>query len=85
MTYGSNHIRYVGPRFTIRLTTDAPIDYVLDRTTFILHEPMNFVLGPDETLADSVSAILDTNSSRPERYWRAWVTGWPFPSNGRKP
>ncbi|MCU0504121.1 MAG: DUF5911 domain-containing protein, partial [Anaerolineae bacterium] len=39
ITYGSNHIRYVGPRFTLRLTTDAPIDYVLEGTTFNLHEP----------------------------------------------
>ena len=57
ITYGSNHIRYVGPRLTMRLTTDAPIDYILDRTTFNLHEPLNFVLGPDETLTDSVSSF----------------------------
>ena len=48
ITHGSNHIRYVGPRFTMRLTTDAPIDYILGRTTFNLHEPINIVLGPDE-------------------------------------
>ena len=49
LTNGSNHIRYVGPRFTVRLTTDAPIDYVLSGTSFNLHEPISFVLGPDET------------------------------------
>jgi GH15 family glucan-1,4-alpha-glucosidase len=26
VTYGSNHIRYVGEKFSVRLTTDAPID-----------------------------------------------------------
>jgi GH15 family glucan-1,4-alpha-glucosidase len=73
MTYGSNHIRYVGPRFTMRLTTDAPIDYVLDGTTFILHEPMSFVLGPDETLTDSVNAFARFEFEQTEHYWRAWV------------
>ena len=46
ITYGSNHIRYVGPRFTMRLTTDAPIDYILSRATFNLHEPLNFRARP---------------------------------------
>lgn len=73
ITYGSNHIRYVGPRFTMRLTTDAPIDYLLDDTTFILHEPMNFVLGPDETLTESVGAVARSEFEQTEHYWRSWV------------
>ena len=36
LTFGSNHIRYAGPNTTIRLTTDAPIDYVVDETPFNL-------------------------------------------------
>src|SRR5690606_12419561 len=31
-TRGSNHVRYVGPDVTLRLSTGAPIDYVLDET-----------------------------------------------------
>ncbi len=73
ITYGSNHIRYVGPRFTMRLTTDAPIDYILGGTTFTLHEPMNFVLGPDKSLTDSVSAFARFEFEHTEFYWRAWV------------
>src|SRR5512138_2423102 len=32
LTFGSNHIRYAGPNTTVRLTTDAPIDYIVDET-----------------------------------------------------
>lgn len=73
ITSGSNHIRYVGPRFAMRLTTDAPIDYVLGRTAFNLHEPLSFVLGPDETLTDSVSAYARNEHELTEHYWRMWV------------
>ncbi|HIN63456.1 MAG TPA: glycoside hydrolase family 15 protein [Candidatus Obscuribacterales bacterium] len=73
LTHGSNHIRYVGSKFTIRLTTDAPIDYVLSETSFHLHEPISLVLGPDETLGDSVHAFARSEYEQTERYWRAWV------------
>lgn len=72
LTYGSNHIRFVGPRFTLRLTTDAPIDYVLNTTAFNLHEPLNLVLGPDETLNDSVASFAGSEFEQTERYWRGW-------------
>ena len=73
ITHGSNHIRYVGPRFTMRLTTNAPLAYVLDETPFILEEPISLIFGPDETLqrsiADSSRLFLDMTVS----YWRDWV------------
>ena len=73
LTHGSNHIRFVGPKFTVRLTTDAPIDYVLKETPFNLHEPISFVLGPDETLTDSVYAFVTSEYEQCERYWRRWA------------
>ena len=72
MTYGSNHIRYVGPNFTMRLTTDAPLDYILNGTSFNLHEPVSLVLGPDETLTDSVHTFARSEYEQTERYWRGW-------------
>lgn len=72
LTYGSNHIRFVGPRFTLRLTTDAPIDYVLNATPFNLHEPLSLVLGPDETLNDSAASFASSEFEQTERYWRGW-------------
>ncbi len=73
LTHGSNHIRYVGPKFTVRLTTDAPIDYILDETLFNLHEPICLILGPDETVSDSASAFARSEYEMTERYWRGWT------------
>jgi GH15 family glucan-1,4-alpha-glucosidase len=49
-TYGSHHIRYVGPNMTLRLTTNAPVDFIRDETFFNLRGPLECILGPDETL-----------------------------------
>ena len=32
------------------MNTDAPIDYILSETFFVVDRPLNFILGPDETL-----------------------------------
>ncbi len=73
VTRGSNHIRYVGPRFALRLTTDAPIDYLLDETYFDLREPLTIILGADETLAESTADTARNFEERTEIYWREWV------------
>ena len=72
VTHGSNHIRYVGPEFTIRLTTDAPIDYVLAETAFNLDEPISLILGPDETLTDGLSETARHFEEQTVAYWRSW-------------
>ena len=51
ITHGSNHVRFVGPEFAIRVTTNAPLDYVLDEMDFNLVETTDFIFGPDETLS----------------------------------
>jgi GH15 family glucan-1,4-alpha-glucosidase len=73
MTCGSNHIRYAGPSFAIRLTTDAPIDYILDETSFNLAEPVNLILGPDETLTQGPSETAINYEERTQLYWKSWV------------
>ncbi len=72
ITSGSNHIRYIGPDMTLRLTTDAPIDYILEETTFNLNGQVNLVLGPDETLSDSPMEIARSFEEYTESYWRNW-------------
>jgi len=73
ITFGSNHIRYVGPDFTLRLTTDAPVDYVRSETTFIIEETLNFMLGPDETLEGGIGSTAREFEERTAQYWRGWV------------
>ncbi|MCT7375160.1 glycoside hydrolase family 15 protein [Chelativorans salis] len=78
-TRGSNHVRYVGPEMTLRLSTDAPIDYVLDETFFNLSAPIDIIIGPDETLEGSVSQIARDFEERTCSYWRNWVSNLALP------
>ena len=72
VTSGSNHIRYCGPDMTLRLTTDAPIDYILKETVFNLSDPINFVIGPDETLTNSPLGIAREFQEQTHLYWVNW-------------
>jgi GH15 family glucan-1,4-alpha-glucosidase len=72
VTWGSNHIRYVGDKLTLRLTTDAPIDYVLEETAFKVTEPIHLILGPDETLAEGPAEAAHVFRENTANYWRGW-------------
>lgn len=73
ITFGSNHIRYVNEKTTLRLTTDAPVDYVRAETVFNLDGPLNLILGPDETLSDGVAETAQKFETRTHDYWRSWT------------
>ena len=78
-TRGSNHLRFVMPDLTLRLTTDAPISYVSDEVPFVLETPLSFILGPDESLTQSVAGIAREFLENTENYWRDWVRGLSIP------
>lgn len=71
-TLGSNHIRYTTPAGAIRLSTDAPISYIAEESAFVLDEPLNFIVGPDETFPGSINGIARDFLERTEDYWREW-------------
>jgi pentatricopeptide repeat protein len=73
LTSGSHHIRYVGPNLTLRLTTNAPLDYVRDETMFNLNHPVDLILGVDETLTEGVAETAHAFETRTRDYWRQWV------------
>ena len=72
-TLGSNHIRFVSTVMALRLTTDAPISYVNNETVFPLARPINLILGPDESLADSIVRVAREFEERTNDYWLDWV------------
>ncbi len=73
ITHGSNHIRYVSPDRVLRLTTDAPVSYVLAETPFLLESEASFVLGADETLSDGTGAMARAFQEHTETHWRQWT------------
>jgi GH15 family glucan-1,4-alpha-glucosidase len=73
VTRGSNHLRYVMPNLTLRLTTDAPITYLAEEVPFILDRPLSLMLGPDESLTASVNEISYEFFRKTDEYWREWT------------
>ena len=72
-TWGSNHMRWLLPGFTLRLTTDVPIRFVRESTPFVLGDAVHLVFGPDEPLQRSISGYAEEALGRTEAYWREWV------------
>jgi GH15 family glucan-1,4-alpha-glucosidase len=73
VTRGSNHLRFVTPELTLRLTTDAPISYVANATPFVLEHPIDLILGPDETLSASISGTARDFDERTRDHWSEWA------------
>ncbi|HVI32001.1 glycoside hydrolase family 15 protein [Phenylobacterium sp.] len=72
-TAGSNHMRFVGPEMTLRLTTDAPISHIGEERTFRLEEPIAMFLGPDEGFDSDVATTTARMLRETTDYWRSWV------------
>jgi len=72
-TWGSNHMRWLLPGFTLRMTTDVPIRFLREQTWFMLNEPVHQVFAADEPLQRSLSGYVEEAIGRTEAYWREWV------------
>ncbi|MFN7958886.1 MAG: glycoside hydrolase family 15 protein [Holophagaceae bacterium] len=80
LTWGSNHIRYVGPAITLRLTTDASLTAIMQETPFFLEDSITLLLGSDETVSEAASEVGRRFLEETTQYWREWVRnlGIPF-------
>ncbi|MDE2604999.1 MAG: glycoside hydrolase family 15 protein [Burkholderiales bacterium] len=79
ITQGSTHIRYFSGNSVVRVNTDAPISYVLAETPFVVDRPMNFILGPDETLASGIEDTARLFEQETISYWRQWTRALALP------
>ena len=75
LTQGSNHVRYVAPDFTLRLTTDLSIGSILEERSIQLDGTRTLIFGPDETVQDSVVDIGHGFLRRTVEYWQSWTRG----------
>ncbi len=73
ITSGSNHVRYVGTKEVLRLTSDAPISYILHETEFVLDRPLTLIVGADESVTDGLDTIGRTFLQETTLYWQEWV------------
>lgn len=79
VTNGSNHIRYIGDQLVIRLTTDVALTHVLEEDSFIVRQPVHFILGPDESVRESAADTFYTHYRGTRDYWQAWSRGLSVP------
>jgi GH15 family glucan-1,4-alpha-glucosidase len=79
ITTGSNHIRYIMPGYTARLTTDVPLTAIRDESIFMLNEPKRLIFGPDEPVIDSVAKSARDALESTKVYWQEWVRGLAIP------
>ena len=82
-THGSNHIRYVMPDLTLRLTTDGPVTYVLEEVPFILETPLTLILGRTRVLPFRSRRPHEGSSRRQTTIGRSGLATSLCPSNGR--
>jgi GH15 family glucan-1,4-alpha-glucosidase len=72
-TWGSNHLRFLLPGMTLRLTTDAPLRLIRDELPFVLDRGLDFVLGPDETLTQPLPRFVEDAQRQTTDYWIEWT------------
>ncbi|MGO4872991.1 MAG: glycoside hydrolase family 15 protein [Roseiarcus sp.] len=77
---GSNHIRYIGDGEVMRLTTDAPLSYVVAETSFALTRPVSLILGQDDPFPAAIDGTCREFVELTGEHWREWVRhlGVPF-------
>lgn len=79
MTWGSNHIRYVAPALTLRLTTDASLTAIMQETSFFLEDSVTMLLGTDETVNEAAGEIGRRFLEETTQYWCEWVRNLAIP------
>jgi len=77
--FGSNHVRFDGADWSMRMTTDASLTAVTEERAVVLREPLTFILGPDEPIAESVGSLARRFLAETARYWVDWVRSLAIP------
>jgi len=79
VTSGRGHIRYAGEHWTLRCTTDAPVEAVLEEKPFSLHRPIAMILGPDARITRSIADAARDLHDDTLQYWREFTRALSIP------
>jgi GH15 family glucan-1,4-alpha-glucosidase len=72
-THGTNHIRYLTDPQALRLSTDAPVGYILEERAFRLEGDLHFFLGPDKPFMGNLREEIRRMEQATRKYWQHWV------------
>jgi GH15 family glucan-1,4-alpha-glucosidase len=71
--YGSNHILYNGLERELRLTTNVPLNYIVEETPYILSQTKYLVLTWGIHLEAPLQATAEDFLNKTIQYWKNWV------------
>ncbi|MAM37191.1 MAG: glucoamylase, partial [Erythrobacter sp.] len=78
-TNGTNHVRYLLGSQAMRLTTDAPVGYILEDRGYRVESDQHFFLGPDEPFVGNIRSEVRRMEEATRKYWQHWVRGLHIP------
>ena len=76
---GSNHIRYIGGEHVLRLTSDAPLSYIVNEIAFPLTRPVNLIFGQDDPFLSAIDTTSREFLDRTHEHWLTWVRNLAVP------
>ena len=76
---GSNHIRYIGGAQVLRLTSDAPLSYIVNEIAFPLTRPVNLIFGQDDPFLSAIDTTSREFLDRTHEDWLTWVRNLAVP------
>jgi GH15 family glucan-1,4-alpha-glucosidase len=69
----SSHIEYIGMEKELRLTTDFPLSYIINKESLVLNETKYLVLTYGAPLEAQIKSTCDNFLDKTKRYWQGWV------------
>ncbi|MBT8221303.1 MAG: glycoside hydrolase family 15 protein [Bacteroidia bacterium] len=70
---GSNHLHYSGLDQDVRLTTNAPLNYIENQQSFVLNKPIFLVLTYGAPMEAELQATAERFYQNTITYWRDWI------------
>ncbi len=78
-THGTNHIRYLAGKQSLRLSTDAAVGYIQEGRSFRVESDTHFFLGPDEPFVGNLRETVRSMEQKTRKYWQHWTRGLHIP------
>ncbi|WP_295129245.1 glycoside hydrolase family 15 protein [uncultured Chitinophaga sp.] len=73
MMRGSNHIEFQGCEERIRVTTNIPINYLIEEQYFVLNETKYIVMTYGKPLEAPLNSTAEHFLRETTAYWRTWI------------
>ncbi len=80
LTQGSNHLRFLGLDSQVRLSTDIPLNYIMEGKPFVLNESHYLVFTYGVPLEAPLRSTAETFLDKTRNYWQDWIKATSIPS-----